>query len=385
MLVLAAAGARGEDDVPVPAWHEAYSAGAEADDNADYKIAEARLGEACDIAVKLGDAAGQEHTCGKLADVLAIQSQYKRAEAVLVELIAGLEAIENVEANLVVKSRLEMANVRSAQAKFREANDALEGIGPYLDRLRASDLAEAYITIAQFYLPIERHAPGGDMLRSAREALEQRPNFDDVRYVRAGGRLARVLQDGGRLREADEVLTLFVEEGWQRFRSGQSLESELENIYIELGSQYAQLQRVRGRKGRAKEIQAGTDLWRETLGGAAEPRGPRDPRQVRAAGPGRPDTARRTSEGNSAPKLIKKVEPKMTKGALANKARGSVELSLEVWPDGRPHNVRVVRPLPYGLHWEAVGAVRKWRFVPGKKDGEPVKVSAWVEVNFAFR
>ena len=57
-------------------------------------------------------------------------------------------------------------------------------------------------------------------------------------------------------------------------------------------------------------------------------------------------------------------------------------LAIEVWPDGKAHNIRVIRSLGLGLDQIAIDAVQKWRFVPGKKDRVPVKVRANVEVNF---
>jgi TonB family protein len=45
-------------------------------------------------------------------------------------------------------------------------------------------------------------------------------------------------------------------------------------------------------------------------------------------------------------------------------------------------NVRIIRPIGFGLDNEAVEAVRRWKFEPGKKAAEPVAVLATVEVNF---
>jgi TonB family protein len=45
-------------------------------------------------------------------------------------------------------------------------------------------------------------------------------------------------------------------------------------------------------------------------------------------------------------------------------------------------NVRVIRSLGYGLDERAIEAVRKWRFKPALKDGEPVQVGSTFEVAF---
>jgi TonB family protein len=61
---------------------------------------------------------------------------------------------------------------------------------------------------------------------------------------------------------------------------------------------------------------------------------------------------------------------------------GADLLSIQVWPDGRAHNVQVERGLGLGLDERAVEAVRKWEFQPGAKDGQPVRVACRVEVVF---
>lgn len=90
----------------------------------------------------------------------------------------------------------------------------------------------------------------------------------------------------------------------------------------------------------------------------------------------------RVGGGVSAPRLVRKVEPEYSEEARKAKYQGVVQLAVEVWPDGRAHNVRVVRSLGLGLDEKAIEAVQNWEFVPGKKDGKPVKVAATIEVNF---
>lgn len=55
---------------------------------------------------------------------------------------------------------------------------------------------------------------------------------------------------------------------------------------------------------------------------------------------------------------------------------------LYVGADGKPSHVRVVRPVGMGLDEKAVDAVRQYRFKPAMKDGKPVQVDLYVDVNF---
>jgi TonB family protein len=84
----------------------------------------------------------------------------------------------------------------------------------------------------------------------------------------------------------------------------------------------------------------------------------------------------------TAPELRVQIDPEYPEKARVQRLQGAVLLSIEVWPDGRAHNVRVERGLGLGLDERAVEAVRKWEFEPGTKDGEPVRVVCRVEVIF---
>ena len=90
----------------------------------------------------------------------------------------------------------------------------------------------------------------------------------------------------------------------------------------------------------------------------------------------------RIGEDVSAPRLTYKVEPEYSEEALKAKHQGTVVLAIQVWEDGRAHNIRVIRSLGLGLDEKAIQAIQEWKFVPGKKDGVSVKVRANVEVNF---
>ncbi len=94
------------------------------------------------------------------------------------------------------------------------------------------------------------------------------------------------------------------------------------------------------------------------------------------------DVVHKVAEGVETPKLTHKVEPEYTEQARDAKLQGTAILAIEVWPDGRAHNIKVERPLNPGLDQKAIEAIRQWRFEPGTKDGKPIKVRANIEVNF---
>jgi TonB family protein len=90
------------------------------------------------------------------------------------------------------------------------------------------------------------------------------------------------------------------------------------------------------------------------------------------------------SETDRKAKLIYKVEPEYTEDARANKIEGSVLLGVTVNHEGVAQTIEVKRSLYPSLDQAAVEAVRKWRFAPGIKDGQPVSTWMTVEVYFSL-
>lgn len=86
--------------------------------------------------------------------------------------------------------------------------------------------------------------------------------------------------------------------------------------------------------------------------------------------------------GVSAPILISRIDPQFTEEARRAKVNGASVLSVVVDTTGHPQNIRVVRPLGFGLDQKAIEAVQQWRFQPGLKDGKPVNVQIGLEVDF---
>ncbi len=86
--------------------------------------------------------------------------------------------------------------------------------------------------------------------------------------------------------------------------------------------------------------------------------------------------------GVSKPVVLYQVEPEFSEEARKAKFSGNVEVYLYVDADGKPSHIRVVRGVGMGLDEKAVEAVRQYRFKPAMKDGKPIQVDLYVEVNF---
>jgi periplasmic protein TonB len=86
--------------------------------------------------------------------------------------------------------------------------------------------------------------------------------------------------------------------------------------------------------------------------------------------------------GVSKPVVLYQVEPEFSEEARKAKFSGNVEVYLYVDADGKPSHIRVVRPIGMGLDEKAVEAVRQYRFKPAMKDGKPIQVDLYVDVNF---
>jgi len=76
------------------------------------------------------------------------------------------------------------------------------------------------------------------------------------------------------------------------------------------------------------------------------------------------------------------VEAFYSDEARRKKIGGVCVVSLIVDTNGMPRNVRVRRPLGYGLDQNAVEAARRYRFKPATKKGQPIPVMIAVEINF---
>lgn len=95
----------------------------------------------------------------------------------------------------------------------------------------------------------------------------------------------------------------------------------------------------------------------------------------------------RPGNGVVTPRLIQEVKPNYTAEAMRAKIQGIVTLEAVVEPDGSVGNVSITRSLDptFGLDQEAIRTVKKWRFAPGTRFGQPVSVLVEIEMTFTLR
>lgn len=86
--------------------------------------------------------------------------------------------------------------------------------------------------------------------------------------------------------------------------------------------------------------------------------------------------------GVTLPEGVDMPDPEYTDRARKKKLTGVVVLEVIVTPEGNVGDVKVVRLLEPGLDQKAVDAVRRWKFRPGTREGQPVAVQINVEISF---
>ena len=86
--------------------------------------------------------------------------------------------------------------------------------------------------------------------------------------------------------------------------------------------------------------------------------------------------------GVSAPHATYTPDPEYSEEARKTKQMGTVVINLIVDASGTARDIQIQRPLGLGLDEKAIKAVSTWKFDPAQKDGVPVPVGIYVEVNF---
>jgi TonB family protein len=97
---------------------------------------------------------------------------------------------------------------------------------------------------------------------------------------------------------------------------------------------------------------------------------------------GPPNCPVQSEHRNRAPRPIYTPDPVYPEEARKKKIHGTVVLPLTIGTDGRPHDIKIEKPLGYGLDEKALEAVRQWRFQPALKDGKPVETQTSVSLEF---
>jgi TonB family protein len=82
------------------------------------------------------------------------------------------------------------------------------------------------------------------------------------------------------------------------------------------------------------------------------------------------------------PRIVFQRDPDFSEEARKKHIEGTVDLSLIVGVDGRPHDIKVENGLGHGLDENAVKAVEGWRFEPARQDDQPIEKKIEVTVTF---
>jgi TonB family protein len=130
---------------------------------------------------------------------------------------------------------------------------------------------------------------------------------------------------------------------------------------------YAQFLRTQSREDQARDLDARASAIRKAHAPAA---------------PAPPAGVFRMGHGVLAPTIVQKAEPQYSEEARAARLQGTVIVVVVVGTDGLTHDPHILRGLGLGLDENAVEAISQWQFKPGVKDGQPVNVTATIEVNF---
>ena len=85
---------------------------------------------------------------------------------------------------------------------------------------------------------------------------------------------------------------------------------------------------------------------------------------------------------SSPPKIKKKVDPIYPQNAKRAEKEGTVKLQATIGTDGIPKNIVAITKPGFGFEGAAIDALKKWRFVPGKKKGKDAAMTISLEIVF---
>ena len=87
------------------------------------------------------------------------------------------------------------------------------------------------------------------------------------------------------------------------------------------------------------------------------------------------------------PRVIVSPQPRYTPEAMRARVQGTVIMRCVVNTNGLCEDVTVTQSLDaeHGLDEQAVNAAFQWRFAPGTRDGQPVRVAIVIQMSFNLR
>lgn len=94
------------------------------------------------------------------------------------------------------------------------------------------------------------------------------------------------------------------------------------------------------------------------------------------------DRVYRIGEGVTSPQPLPHPDPALPGEARRALVNSSVDLSFVVGKDGIPADIRVERGAGFGLDETAIANIATRRFLPGQKNGHPVRVRCTMELSF---
>ena len=95
----------------------------------------------------------------------------------------------------------------------------------------------------------------------------------------------------------------------------------------------------------------------------------------------------RPGNGVELPRVLQEIRPQYTADAMRAKVQGTVWVECVVLPDGTVGEATITKSLDsvFGLDQEALKASKRWRFIPGRRLGQPVPVLVTIELTFTLR
>lgn len=344
-------------------WKAVYEAGVKADDYADYKKAEALFEQACAAAQAEPDAGPEATACIRLVEFQATDGKLKRADRTAQLLVESLET--RGEPAPLILALLESADVLSARTRPKIAVLRLKRVADLLSRVGQMERIEALQRMSLYYAAIGHDKDALHLANRAQAEVVPLLDFQTAAPLQALVSHARLLNILERHKDALEVLDPVVRGVDHRMPQFDDLDPELQQAYVDVirkaidALTYA---------GAGDAVLAPYSKRKEVLLQRIKPLGN--------------ELFRPSDDGMEPPRIKNKVDPVYPDGARASRAGGSVELLVEIWPDGKPHRIRPAHRAPYGLTSAAVTALRKWRFYPGTHNGAPVRVLSTIQFNF---